>query len=410
MAAQRSAARAPDVSDDTLARYADLIVTVGANVQVGQAVEIMTEVGNERFLRVVAERAFRAGATYVDAHYIDPYVIRSQIELAPFDRLDRYPEWVGERILGMGRDRAAAIWLSGANERHLLDDVDPERVGRWRPPGSRETTIVTNDRTWSWTIAGAPSSGWARDVYPDLDDEDALAQLWQDVAYMARLDADDAGAAWRERAAELQRAAATLDGLALDRVRFEGPGTDLTVGLLPTSTWGAATETTVDGIEHLVNIPTEEVFTTPDPERTEGVVRATRPLDLFGVLVDGITVRFEGGRAVAIDAERGADILRGRAAADDGACRLGEVALVDRASRVGRLERVFLDTLYDENAASHVALGSAYASAVGEADRARMNDSVVHIDFMIGGDDVAVTGVTRDGREVALLRGGRWQI
>jgi aminopeptidase len=408
--AQRIAARTPLVDDDLLGRYADLIVAVGANVQAGQPVEIMTELGNERFLRVVAERAFQAGASFVDPHYIDPYVIASQIALAPFDRLDAYPSWIAERVLGMGRDRAAAIWLSGANERHLLDELEPERVGKWRPPGARETTIVTNDRTWNWTIAGAPSVGWAREVYPDLPEDEALARLWEDVAYMARLDAGDPAAAWRDRSAELERAAASLNALELDSLRFEGPGTDLTIGLLPTSLWGAATETTVDGIEHLVNIPTEEVYTTPDPERTEGVVRATRPLDLLGVLVDGITVRFEGGRAVAIDAARGAEILRGRAASDDGASRLGEVALVDHQSRVGRLGRVFLDTLYDENAASHVALGSAYASAVGDEDRARMNDSSVHIDFMIGGDDVTVTAVTRDGRKLVLLRGGRWQV
>ena len=197
MAAQRIAARAPLVDDDVLARYADLIVAVGANVQPGQPVEIMTELGNERFLRVVAERAFQAGASFVDPHYLDPHVIRAQIALAPFDRLDAYPGWVAERILGMGRDRAAAIWLSGSNERHLLDDLDPARVGKWRPPGARETTIITNERTWNWTIAGAPSAGWARDVYPDLPEDDALVQLWEDVAYMARLDAADPSAASR---------------------------------------------------------------------------------------------------------------------------------------------------------------------------------------------------------------------
>jgi aminopeptidase len=399
----------PVPDDDVIARYADLIVEVGANVQPGQPVEIMTELGNETLLRAVAEQAFRAGASFVDTTYIDPYVIRAQLELAPLETIGRYPGWVADRVRGFGRERAAAIWLCGSTERHLLDDVDPDRVGRWRPPGQIEANEITNERTWAWTIAGAPSLGWARDVFPNLAPAEALAQLWDDIATIARLDAPDPKAAWRARCSELDSVAAKLDALRLDALHFQGPGTDLVVGLLPTSRWKAGTETTVDGIEHLVNIPTEEVFTAPDPERAEGTVRATRPLDLSGALVEGIVVRFEGGRAVSIDADRGADILRRRVAADERGARLGEVALVDRESRVGRMNRVYLDTLYDENAASHIAFGGAYTTTAGEEDRARINDSTIHIDFMIGGDEVAVTGITSGGERIPLLRGGRWQ-
>jgi aminopeptidase len=398
------------MDDRLITRYADLIVRAGANVQPGQPVRVTTELGNEQLLRAVNERCYEVGATFVDAQYLDPHVRRSRIVHAPLETLGTYPRWVAEGALGLGRERAAHIWLSGSNERHLLDDVDPARIGRWRPPGARESVQTTNDRTVNWTVAGAPSVGWARDVYPELDGEEALARLWEDVAYMARLDAEDPVAAWRERTGELRQAAARLNEERLDAVRFSGPGTELTVGLLPGSIWKGGGETTVDGIEHIVNLPTEEVFTTPDPERTEGVVRATMPLELFGARIDGIEIRFEGGRAVSIDAERGADVLRGRTQADEGAARLGEVALVDGATRVGRRGRVFLDTLYDENAASHIALGGAYASAVADEDRERMNDSVIHVDFMIGGDDVAVTGVARDGREFPLLQDGRWQI
>ena len=197
-----------------------------------------------------------------------------------------------------------------------------------------------------------------------------------------------------------------------DAIHFEGEGTDLTIGLLPTSTWRMARWSTVDGIRHLPNVPSEEVFTSPDPARVEGHVRSTKPLVLTdGTLVRGLEVRFEGGRAVEIDADEGAEVLRGRAQIDDGATRLGEVALVDRESRIGQLGTVFYETLLDENAASHIALGAGFSWAVEtDEDRARVNQSVVHIDFMIGGNDVDVTGVTRDGERVPVLRDGAWQL
>jgi aminopeptidase len=168
--------------------------------------------------------------------------------------------------------------------------------------------------------------------------------------------------------------------------------------------------TTVDGIEHQPNLPTEEVFTTPDPLRADGVVSATKPLDLNGTLVEGLTVRFEGGRAVQVDAASGADAMRSRLAKDEGAARLGELALVDREGRIGKTGTVFFNTLLDENAASHLAFGNAYAIAVGAQDHGRINTSAIHVDFMVGGDEVAVTGLAKDGREVPVLRGGTWQL
>ena len=168
--------------------------------------------------------------------------------------------------------------------------------------------------------------------------------------------------------------------------------------------------TTVDGVNNNPNLPTEEVFTTPNPDRTEGVVTATKPLDLGGTVVRGLRVRFEGGRAVEIDADEGAEALRARCAKDAGASRLGEVALVDREGRIGRTGTTFFNTLLDENAASHLAFGNAYAIAVGGEDHARINESSIHIDFMIGSDEVSVTGITSDGTEIAVLRGGAWQL
>ena len=195
-------------------------------------------------------------------------------------------------------------------------------------------------------------------------------------------------------------------------MRFEGPGTDLSIGLLPSSTWLAAKFETAGGIEHQPNIPTEEVFTTPDPERVEGVVTSTKPLFTSGTTVTGLKVRFEGGRAVQVDADQGAEVIRGMIAADDGAARLGEVALVDREGRIGPLGTVFFDTLLDENAASHIALGHGYVGGRGRRRRppSAPIKSVIHTDFMIGSNEVAVTGFLANGDEVPLLRDGRWQI
>ncbi|HSD81572.1 MAG TPA: aminopeptidase, partial [Solirubrobacteraceae bacterium] len=191
---------------------------------------------------------------------------------------------------------------------------------------------------------------------------------------------------------------------------FEGPGTDLTVGLLPTSRFIAARFETVDGIVHMPNLPTEEIFTAPDPRRCEGVVRATKPLVVGGSIVRGLEVEFRDGAAVRIDAGENADVLRAWAARDEGASRLGELALVDGEGRIGALDTVFFDTLLDENAASHVALGSAYEITVGAEDHPNVNRSQIHVDFMIGSDDVSVTGVTSGGERVPVLAGGAWRV
>jgi aminopeptidase len=313
-------------------------------------------------------------------------------------------------MLALGDMHAARIALSGPTEPRLLDDVDPGLVGRDMLPRVRESGKLLNDGTTNWTVAPCPTPGWAGLVHPELGPAEALDNLWDQIAHICRLDEPDPVASWNARLDRLVEVSQKLTALALDRVRFDGPGTDLTIGLLPTSRWGGARFTTVDGVVHLPNIPTEEVFTTPDPERVDGTVRATKPLFTGGTAIRGLRVRFDGGRAVQIDADEGAGALRSLAARDDGAARLGEVALVDREGRIGSLDTVFYDTLLDENAASRIALGQGFAFAVDGDDAARVNESEVHVDFMIGGDEVAVTGVTRDGREVPLLRGGAWQI
>jgi aminopeptidase len=292
-----------------------------------------------------------------------------------------------------------------------MEDVDPALLGKDMLPRIRESIEVVNQRTTNWTVAPCPTGGWADLVFPQLHPDEALERLWQEVAHVCRLDEPDPVDAWQERMQRLADVGRKLDDLGLSALRFEGSGTELTVGLLSGSRWQYAQLETVEGVVHAPNLPTEEVFTTPDPERVEGVVKATKPLFASGALITGLQVRFEGGRAVAIEADGGADTLRTLSQRDNGAARLGEVALVDGEGRVGNLGTVFFDTLLDENAASHIALGQGFEFAVSsEEDRAKVNRSELHIDFMIGGSDVAVSGVTADGQEVPLLVGGEWQI
>jgi aminopeptidase len=295
----------------------------------------------------------------------------------------------------------------------LLTGIDPARASRDRLPSVPEVLRTIEDRSIAWTISPFPTPAWAQVVFPELEPVDAVEALWRDLEHVCRLDEPDPVDAWQRRMRELWETASRLDELDLDALRFVGPGTDLTVGLLPSSRFAkeGGSSTTRTGIHHVPNLPTEELFTTPDPERTEGFVSSTKPLDVNGSLVTGLRIRFEGGRAVEIEADENAAALRERCATDEGASRLGEVALVDGESRIGRLGRTFFSTLLDENSASHLALGDAYSHPIADpADLPRINESEIHVDFMIGSDEVTVSGVTRAGDEVPLLVGGVWQI
>lgn len=396
-----------------LERYADLIVSVGANVQPDQVVAIDASPEAAPLVHAITRRAYEKGARYVDAWYFDGDVKRIRAETAREDTLDWAPPWIGRRLLDLGELDAARVVLSPIVAPGLMQGTDPARAGRDRLPTVPELFKVIDDLSIAWTISPFPVEGWARAVYPDADPRAAVELLWQDVIHVCRLDEPDPAAAWSARIDEIWQRARKLDELDLDTLHFDGPGTDLTIGLLPSSRFakeGGAAHTRT-GVRHMPNLPTEEMFTTPDPDRTEGVVTATKPLDVAGSVVEGLTVRFEGGRVIDIEAETNADALRMRVATDEGAARLGEVALVDRESRIGKLGRVFFNTLLDENAASHIALGDGYAAPVADpADLSRINESAIHVDFMIGSDDVTVTGRTKDGRDVVVMRGGAWEI
>jgi aminopeptidase len=383
----------------------------GANVQPGQLVAITSYIGKERLTRKIAHAAYERGAKYVDVLYFDQWLKRERIAHAADETLDFIPPWLSERLQYLSDQRAARVTLSGPHAPRALAGLDPARAGRDLLPYLPETGEVVNKRTTSWTIVPAPTPSWAEAVYPDLPRDEAYERLWEAIVHVCRLDADEPTAAWTERIAALKANADRLTARRFDALRLHGPGTDVTIGLFPSSTWQAGDFTTVDGLRHTPNIPTEEIFTTPDPARVEGYVSATMPLELAGTIIRGIRVEFRDGKAVRIDADSGADALRAVAARDEGASRLGEIALVDADGRIGPLGTVFLDTLIDENAASHLAIGGGYQAPVeDETDRARVNQSRVHVDFMIGSPELAVDGVTGEGQVVPVLREGRWQI
>jgi aminopeptidase len=390
---------------------ADLAVRLGANLQPGQILSISSEPGKEDLARAVAEVAYERGAKFVDLSVFDYHLKRSRALHADPGTLDYVPPWYGQRTLALGELRCAIVALTGTGEPRLMDGVDPERLGRDILPRVRESIEIVNNRTTNWTVVPSATPGWAELVHPELDPAQALARLWEEIGHVCRLDEREPVAAWMQRMDRLEAVAEELNGLRLDTVRSEGPGTELSIGLCGSSRWLCARMSTVDGIVHTPNIPTEEVFTTPDPGRVDGVVSSTKPLFVSGALVTGLRVRFEGGRAVEIAADEGGAVLRTLAEHDPGAARLGEVALVDRDSRIGQLDTVSFDTLLDENAASHIALGQGFDFAVDrEADRRLVNKSDLHIDFMIGSNSVSVTGVRGDGAEVPLLRDGVWQV
>jgi aminopeptidase len=397
---------------ERMERYADLVVNFGANVQPGQILDIASGLGKEELTRALTASAYRRGVKFVDVYYWDPHLKRARVQYAADEVIDFVPPWYGERALQLGEERGATISLSGPIEPHLYDDLDPERLGRDVFPRVKEWSTVINERTVNWCVAPGPSTKWAELVHPELDADAALEKLWQQVEHVCRLDEDDPEAAWQQRSAALKGVAHRLVERGFDAIHLQGGGTDLTIGLLPTSRWIGGGEETVEGVPHMANLPTEELFTSPDPERVDGIVRATKPLYTQGRIVEGLTVRFEGGRAVQIEAatQGDAEIMRTLVAHDDGGTRLGELALVDREGRIGPLDTVFYDTLLDENAASHIALGSAYEYAAGDEDRERLNKSAIHIDFMIGSAEVDVTGITRAGERVPVLRDSTWQL
>jgi aminopeptidase len=396
--------------EERMSRLAELAAH-GANVQQGQVVLVNAELGHEELARAVAAAAYDRGARFVDVSYFDPHVKRARIAHADPETLEYVPPWYGERMRRHAEERGARINLNGVTAPNLLDDLDKTLVGRDRLPRLKEQGEIVSERSTNWCIVPAPTRPWAALVFPDLGGDEAYEELWRQIEHVLRLDEDDPTSAWDERMAVLKDSARRLSERRFDAIELRAPGTELTIGLLPTARWWAADFTTAEGLRHLPNLPSEEVFTTPDPDRTEGHVTSTKPLVLQdGTIVRGLRVRFERGTAVEIEADENVDALRARLAVDDAGLRLGELALVDRHGRIGPLGTVFYDTLLDENAATHIAFGSGFPFLVDESDVARVNESATHVDFMIGSPELEVDGITAEGERVPVLRRGDWQI
>jgi aminopeptidase len=388
------------------------LAAAGANVQPGQVVLVTAELGQADSVRAVAAAAYRRGAKFVDVVYFDPHVKRARIENADPATLSFVPEWLGRSRLEHAEGHGARIAFGGVTEPNLLAGLDPQRVGRDQLPRLGENTKIVADQTTNWCIVPAPHPSWAQLVYPSLLPGEAYSRLWTELEHVLRLDEPEPLQAWEERMDVLSAGASRLTERRFDAIHLEGPGTDLTIGLFRSGSWWAPVFRTVEGVRHYPNLPTEEVFTSPDPLRADGRVASTKPLVMHdGTIIRGLRVRFEGGRAVEIDADEGGAALREHLKIDEEATRLGEVAFVDRHGRIGPLGTVFFDTLLDENAASHLALGSAYPFVIeDDAERARANESLTHVDFMVGSPELVVTGITADGGRVPVLRGGDWQV
>jgi aminopeptidase len=397
--------------NDRLERFAELVVHIGANVQPGSGVQLSSDVAHLEIARAVVEHAYLAGAAWVEVDLSDGPIRRSRLTHEDIETLTKSRPWAIERTAAWAAERGVAIHLVGDPDPHLLDGVDPAKaaaVRREEVSAYREATLVQRRR---WTVAAAPNPGWAREIFgePDVD------RLWEAVATAMRLDEADPVACWRERAAQLAARARALDALDLTEMRYRSAGTDLTVGLVPDSRWTGGSLQDPDGVTYMPNIPTEEVFTSPDRRRADGTISLTKPVIIGGQMVEGLQVTFSGGRITGATAASGAETVRAQLDTDEGARSLGEVSLVDRDSRIAKAGILFHNTLFDENAACHVAWGQSFPFAVAggldqtneERHEIGLNRSAVHTDVVIGGDGMTVTGTGPKGT-VEIIRDDEW--
>ena len=413
MTADSASSALPGV-DDFTSRYADLIVRVGANVQPGQTVIVLGAPEHAPLARAILAAAWAAGARDAQIVYMDEIESLLRVEHAADEVLDQAPVSRQRTFEWLLDAQAVEIFLDGDVYPERWAVVDGGRAARVHRPRS-STPIrrqLINEGRMAWTYVGVPTEAWATSVFGEPD----IGRLQAAIAEAVRLDLPDPVEAWRTHLARLAERCDQLTERRFDAVRFRGPGTDLTVGLHAGHRWMGGASETRWGQKHCVNLPTEEVFTTPDRRRTEGRVRTTRPVSYGGVLLDGIDLVFEGGRARLESAASGADYVRGELTRDEGAAFLGEVALVDGDSPVGRSGLLYHSPLFDENVTSHIAYGGAYTAPIPGTDDlppeeliARgINDSGVHTDLPIGGAEVEVVGVGADGTETPILAGTDW--
>ncbi len=409
----------PRSLEERLDRLAMVALRVGVGFEHDDRLRLVGPLEAADLMRRITVQAYELGAAYVDVRYVDPHLSLARARYAREETLDGFPTEQADLAFTVAERGDASITVSGKDP-DALASADPARVGRMNRAANRAlraTSDLAMASHMPWTIVPFAVPAWARKVFPDASAAEAQARLWDAIFAATRVDADDPVVAWGAHATQLDALAERLSREGFEALHVRGPGTDLRVGLARGHVWeGASSVSGVDGRRFVANIPTEEVFTAPHAEHVEGTVRASRPLSYGGQVVDGFSFTFEGGTVVDYAAERGASVLRALLETDTGARRLGEVALVPHSSPIGAAGRLFYDTLFDENAASHLALGRGYpttlrdgaARSSDERSHAGLNDSLVHVDFMIGSAEMDVVGLLADGDAVDVMRRGEW--
>ena len=405
--------------EERLARYAELLVKVGVNLPQGGKLLVNAPLAAAPLVRLVARAAYRAGALDVRVNYFDEHLSLALYEEGSDDAVAYLPAWAAQEAQNMLEDGYARLAIRG-DDPALLRDVNPERVAgrsKLQAQAGKAVSEAISGFQVNWCVAAMSTPAWASTVYPDLPQEEAVSKLWDDIFTVTRADQLDPVAAWKAHTDELERLTQLLTEKQYASLHLKsGLGTDLTVGLADGHIWQGGAETARNGIRGVPNLPTDEVFTMPHRDRVDGWAVASKPLSVRGQLVEGIRVRFEHGRAVEIHADKGQDVLQKLIETDEGAAHLGEVALVKASAPVAQTGTLFYNTLFDENAASHIAFGRCYPTNVQHGENpealkaAGGNDSLIHVDWMIGNAQTDVDGLTASGEREALMRGGEWVI
>ena len=410
--------------EKNLQKYAELAVRVGVNLRPGQRLLVRApspygvSFEHAPLVRYIAEAAYKAGARLVDVFWGDETLELIRFAHAPRDSFAEFPKW---KLLGPLEyaEHGDAILTISATDPSLLAGQDSDLVNVYQDTVWKEMEPYLKhgtSNTMNWCVISAARLSWAKKMFPTLEAEKALAKQWQTIFKMCRVDADDPVAAWQEHIRNLQTRSAYLNRKQYSALKYAAPGTDLTLGLPKGHHWASAREHAQNGVEFTANIPTEETFTMADRTRADGTVASTKTLNYGGTLIEGIVVRFENGRVAESHASRGESVLRKMIATDEGSARLGEIALVPHSSPISKSGLMFHNTLFDENASSHLALGRAYKfnmegglKLTDEEFFARGgNQSLIHVDFMVGSDQMDVDGLTADGRTEPIMRKGEW--
>lgn len=401
-----------------LDQLAEVAVNVGLGLQAGQELVMTAPLDGLPLARRITEKAYRAGASLVTTLYSDDEAALMRYRLAPNESFDHAAKWLYDGMGAAFKSGAARLAIAGANPQ-LLSGEEPDKVSRANRAVSKAyrpaLELITRHEI-NWTIVASATPAWAAAMFPDDPPDEAFAKLWNAIFATSRVDGDDPVEAWKEHDANLHKRAAYLNEKRYSALQYRGPGTDFRLGLADDHLWLGGGTTAGNGFYCIPNVPTEEVFTTPHKDRADGTVTASKPLSYQGTMIEGIRVRFEQGRIVEARATRGQEVLEDLISTDDGARRLGEVALVPHSSPIARSGLLFFNTLFDENAASHIALGQAYTSCLRNGDKLTpeqlaakgANDSLIHVDWMIGSDRLDIDGITASNAAEPLMRKGEW--